>query len=78
MLRTELEILTGKVFQGSIMPGLFELFQGTAYRKELLHYLQGGYINAEVKISTDSAVKDVNHRITLKEWLSDKGKPVSL
>ena len=81
MLRTELEILTGKLIRGDLTPIVYELIKDSPYLDDIFLYssIQRediGDVN-EKKVS-GHADHDIGRRDMFKVWLSDEVQSITI
>lgn len=71
LVKSEIEFLTGKLYNGDLTPVVYELFKDTKDRNGLLCVLQevtGEHVYRNDTIETEDQ-KD-NHRLSFEEWFS--------
>lgn len=81
MLRTELEMLTGKLIRGDLTPVVYDLIKDSAFKTDLLEYSSTVREETEDVIETRLSRHADNNGslgIDFKDWLANEVQPISV
>lgn len=81
MLRTELEMLTGKLIRGDLTPVVYDLIKDSAFKADLLEYSSTVREETEDVIETRlsrHADNNGSFGIDFKDWLANEVQPISV
>ena len=81
MLRTELEMLTGKLIRGDLTPVVYDLIKDSPFKGDLLVYSSTAREETEDVIETRLSRhtdNDGSFGIDFKDWLANEVQPISI
>lgn len=81
MLRTELEMLTGKLIRGDLTSVVYDLIKDSAFKADLLEYSSTVREETEDVIETRlsrHADNNGSFGIDFKDWLANEVQPISV
>lgn len=81
MLRTELEMLTGKLIRGDLTPVVYDLIKDSPFKDDLLEYSSAVREETEDVIETRlsrHADDDGGFGIDFKDWLANEVQPIAI
>lgn len=81
MLRTELEMLTGKLIRGDLTPVVYDLIKDSPFKDDLLEYSSTVREETEDVIETRlsrHADNNGSFGIDFKDWLANEVQPISV